>query len=296
MHIHLTVPRKFGVALLFGSGVIICQRQNSETAIIRQLHALSDATPRCFLWTSFRRDFCNVVEPQDPSAARLIFGVVAASGSEGCHWNVDQVSPSLIGQWISPCFSMDVANTALGPRCGHHWNVQLLSNTTVQVQCSYVVLFSRWSCSSPFSSSLSNMLMDQVIKTKTAPSRELYDEWTPDLYHCVAEKLHIPMMSASWPQSGVGDVHTTPLIKEDHSQCGAKLVHDVAEIEKNGERVCLMCFRVLSFTDYNSRVKQESNTKLARHSEWMCTIEKGHAHFRNCTTSALASPNMDGVR
>ena len=42
------------------------------------------------------------------------FGVVAASGAEGCHWNVDQVSPSLIGQWISPCFSMDAINTALG--------------------------------------------------------------------------------------------------------------------------------------------------------------------------------------
>ena len=56
-----------------------------------------------------------MVEPQDPSAACLIFGVVAASGAEGCHWNVDQVSPSLIGQWILPCFSMDAANTALGP-------------------------------------------------------------------------------------------------------------------------------------------------------------------------------------
>ena len=51
------------------------------------------------------------MEPQDPSAAR---GVVAASGAEGCHCNVDQVSPSLIGQWISPCFSMDAANTAFG--------------------------------------------------------------------------------------------------------------------------------------------------------------------------------------
>ena len=39
-------------------------------------------------------------EPQDPSAACLMFGVVAASGTEGCHWNVDQVSPSLIGQWV----------------------------------------------------------------------------------------------------------------------------------------------------------------------------------------------------
>ena len=84
------------------------------------------------------------MEPQDPSTARLIFGVVAASGAEVCHWNVDQVSPSLIGQWISLCFSMDAANTALGPRCGHHRNVQLLSNTTVQVRCSYDVLFSSW--------------------------------------------------------------------------------------------------------------------------------------------------------
>ena len=33
-------------------------------------------------------------EPQDPSAARLIFGVVhvAASGAEGCHWNIDSLA------------------------------------------------------------------------------------------------------------------------------------------------------------------------------------------------------------
>ena len=49
VHIHPTVSCKFGVALLFGSGVIICQRQSSETAIIGQLYALSDTAPRCFL-------------------------------------------------------------------------------------------------------------------------------------------------------------------------------------------------------------------------------------------------------
>ena len=48
-HIHLTVRCKFGVALLFGSGIIICQRQNSETAIIGQWYALSDAALHCFL-------------------------------------------------------------------------------------------------------------------------------------------------------------------------------------------------------------------------------------------------------
>ena len=68
------------------------------------------------------------------------------------HWevslNVDQVlrSLSLIGQWISPYFSVDASNRYLGLRCRIQWSVQVLRSTLVKVRCSYVVWFSRYSC------------------------------------------------------------------------------------------------------------------------------------------------------
>ena len=62
----------------------------------------------------------------------------------------------------------------------------------------------------------------------------------------------------------------------------------------------------MSLTDYNSSAKQESNMKLATHSEMDVHYQRkvtpsalsteGHTLFRNCTTSALVHPNMDGVR
>ena len=81
------------------------------------------------------------MKPQDPSAARQIFGAVAASGTEGII-RMLTISRTLrsIGQWIHRVFSMDVANTSLGSdaeiigMC-----MQFLSSTMVQAGCSYVI-------------------------------------------------------------------------------------------------------------------------------------------------------------
>ena len=44
--IHLTVHPKFGVSLMFRSGVIVCQKLNSNTAMVGK--CISDGTPCCF--------------------------------------------------------------------------------------------------------------------------------------------------------------------------------------------------------------------------------------------------------
>ena len=217
LHIHLTVRCKFGVALLFSSGVIICEKQNSETAIIGQLYALSDAAPRCFLWTSFRRDFCSLVEPQDPSAARLIIWCCSClrHWGEGCHWNVDQVSPSLIGQWISPCFKYGCRQHRFGATI---WTslecaASQQHNGTSPVFIRRIVLEMELFFVFPSSIAWYIIMFDRLeengeeqLHLENNTTYEHHDVWTPDLYRCVAEKLHIPVMSALWPQSGVGGV------------------------------------------------------------------------------------------
>ena len=101
--------------------------------------------------------------------------------------NVDQVSSLLIRQWISPYFSVDASNRFLGLRCSIQWNVQVLRSTMVQVQCLYIVWFSRysyfsWSCPSCFveashlvediqnNSSISRTVHVQRINTRLSPN------------------------------------------------------------------------------------------------------------------------------
>ena len=43
-----TLRSKFGASLKFGSGVIVCQTLNSDTATFEEFHVLSDAAPCCF--------------------------------------------------------------------------------------------------------------------------------------------------------------------------------------------------------------------------------------------------------
>jgi len=46
--IPLTVRSRFGASLTLGSGVIVCQKYYSDTAIFGNFHVLSDAAPYCF--------------------------------------------------------------------------------------------------------------------------------------------------------------------------------------------------------------------------------------------------------
>jgi len=92
--------------------------------------------------------FDNIGKLHGPAATRLILVVVSASSTERCRWNVNQVSPSLIGQWISPYSSVDASNRFLGVQCRIQWSVRVLRSTTVKVRCLYVAWFSRYSCSS----------------------------------------------------------------------------------------------------------------------------------------------------
>ena len=53
----------------------------------------------------------------------------------------------MIGQWISRYFSVETTKHSLALGYGYYWKVQVLSSTTVQVQCLYVAWFSRYRCS-----------------------------------------------------------------------------------------------------------------------------------------------------
>ena len=55
-------------------------------------------------------------------------------------------------------------------------------------------------------------------RRNAAPSRELYDVWRPGLYHCAAEKLHIPVISASRPK----EVLATSILKHGEIHCPVK--------------------------------------------------------------------------
>jgi len=54
----------------------------------------------------FSVSFQQHQEPRDSAATGPIFIAVAATGIERCMLNNDQVLSSLIGQWISPYFSV----------------------------------------------------------------------------------------------------------------------------------------------------------------------------------------------
>ena len=94
-------------------------------------------------------------------------------------------------------------------------------------------------------------------------------------------------MSVSWSQSVAGGVHTKNTAKsnvQQHQKSGmqqkglgalpsCRNPAETGSEEAMGSGIrCIQlsdysCFRVLSLTDYNSRAKQERNTKLATHSE-----------------------------
>ena len=72
--------------------------------MFRNVMYYQTALPVAFLKQLLVSFFFSIGKPQDPAAACLIFIVVAAVGVERCTLNVDQVSSSLIGLWISPYF------------------------------------------------------------------------------------------------------------------------------------------------------------------------------------------------
>ena len=53
----------------------------------------------------------------------------------------------MIGQWIYVFFAVDTPSYAIGQQYYYHWNLQVLTNVTVQVSPLCVVWFSRYNCS-----------------------------------------------------------------------------------------------------------------------------------------------------
>ena len=68
---------EFGVSLIWFWSYMVCQRYNSDATVID-----------CYFWirSNSRWVFCNIGKLQDPNAARLVFVVVSALGTEWCCW------------------------------------------------------------------------------------------------------------------------------------------------------------------------------------------------------------------
>ena len=141
---------KFGVAPLLGSGAIAFQSYWPKTSKIGQFNVLSDRGSLFLLRSNFRWDFFIIGKPHDPAAMRQDFVIVAASSTERCCWMWSKVTSPMIGQRISSYFSVETAKHSLALGYGYHWDVQVLSSTTVQVRRLYVVWFSRYSYFSSF--------------------------------------------------------------------------------------------------------------------------------------------------
>ena len=80
------------------------------------------------LWQDFR----TVGKMQDPAAARLVFVTVVALGAEGFA-EIEWVAQSMIGQWIYVVFAVDTQSYAIGQQHQYLWNLEVLTNVTVQV-------------------------------------------------------------------------------------------------------------------------------------------------------------------